>query len=322
MVSGAAVWSFMARAQQPNQMRRIGVLMALPETDPEAKALLAAFTNALSALGWVDGRNVRMDLRWAPAQIDLMRAFAKELVDLRPDVILSNSTPATAALKHETATVPIVFAVVADPVGSRFVADLSHPGGNITGFAVLEPSMAGKWLEMLREIAPGVKRVTLIFNPDTAPYLKSFFMPSFEATAQSFNLTATAAPVHNEAEIETAITSLAREPGGALLVAPDNFMDIHRASIVLQAARNKVPAIYQSPVSARDGGLIAYGADFREVFRRSASYVDSILRGAKPSELPVQLPIKYLMIINLRTAKALGLTIPPTLLSQADEVIE
>ena len=321
LVSVAAAWPFMARAQHPNQVRRIGVLMGLPETDPEAKALLAAFTDALSAMGWVERRNVRMDVRWA-ARIDLMRAFAKELIELRPDVILSNSTPATTALKRETSTVPIVFAVVADPVGSRFVADLAHPGGNITGFAVLEPTMGGKWVEMLREIVPGVKRVTLMFNPDTAPYVNSYFMPSFETTARSFNLTPTAAPVHDEAEIETAIASLAREPGGALLVAPDNFMDIHHASIVLEAARNKVPAIYQSPVSARDGGLLAYGADFRDVFRRSASYVDRILRGAKPSELPVQLPLKYFLIINLRAARALGLTIPPSLLARADEVIE
>ena len=228
----------------------------------------------------------------------------------------------TAALQRETLTIPIVFAIVADPVGSGFVASLPRPGGNITGFGSLETSIASKWLELLTEIAPSVKRAAMMFNPDTAPYIRLDVLPSFEAAAQSFKVALIVAPVHSDAEIETVITSLGREPGGGLLVLPDNFVEIHRASIISLAARNNVPAISQTPVIARDGGLLSYGADFRDIFRRAARYVDSILRGAKPSELPVQMPIKYLMVINVKTAKALGLTVPQSMLLLADEVIE
>ncbi len=251
-----------------------------------------------------------------------MRKFAKELVDLQPDVILANSTPVTAALQAQTQTIPIVFAIVGDPVGSGFVASLSRPGRNITGLGVFEASMTSKWLNLLKEIAPDFKRAAFMFNPDTAPYINSFPMPSFEAAAEAFKIAQSAAPVHNDAEIEAVISSLGREPRGVLLVGPDNFMDIHRSSIISLAARNDVPAIYHSRVSARDGGLISYGADFQDIFRRAARYVASILRGTNPSELPVQMPVKYLMIINLKTAKALGLTIPETFLVRADEVIE
>jgi putative ABC transport system substrate-binding protein len=299
-----------------------GVLMGYSETDPEAKALLSEFTQGLSELGWIEGRNLRMDVRWAPGRTDVMHTFAKELVDLQPDVILADSTPVTAALKRATLTIPIVFAVVADPVGSGFVASLPRPGGNITGFSSVEASIASKWLDLLTGVAPDLKRAAMIFNPDTAPYIKSYVLPFFEAAARSLKVALIAAPVRGDAEIETAITALGREPGGGLLGMPDNFVEIHRALIISLAARSNVPAVYQTPVIARDGGLLSYGANFRDIFRRSTSYVDRILRGAKPSELPVQLPIKYQLVVNLRTAKALGLTVPPSIVISADEVIE
>ena len=323
LLGGAtAAWPLAARAQQPDRVRRVAVLMGYSEADLEAKELLREFKEGLSELGWIEGRNLLMVVRWAPGRTDLMRTFAKELVGLQPDVILADSTPVTAALKHETFRIPIVFAAVADPVGSQFVASLPRPGGNITGFGSLETSIASKWLELLTHIAPGVKRAAMMFNPDTAPYINSYVLPSFEAAAQSFKVALIAAPVHSDSEIETVITSLGCEPGGGLLALPDNFVEINRASIISLAARNNVPAVYQTPVIARDGGLLSYGADFRDIFRRATRYVDRILRGAKPSELPVQMPIKYLMIINLKTAKALGLAVPPALLVAADEVIE
>jgi putative ABC transport system substrate-binding protein len=323
LLGGAAVaWPLAARAQQTDQVRRVGVLMGYGEADPEAKALLSEFTQALSELGWIEGRNLRTDVRWAPGRTDLMHTFAKELVNLQPDVILADSTPVTAALKRETSTIPIVFAAVADPVGSGFVAGLPRPGGNITGFSSMEGSMGSKWLELLTGIAPGVKRAAMMFNPDTAPYIKSYALPSFQAAARSLKVAPIEAPVHSDTDIEAVISALAREPGGGLLGMPDNFIEIHRALIISLAARNNVPAVYQTPVIARDGGLLSYGADFQDIFHRTARYVDSVLRGTKPSELPVQLPTKYLMVINLKTAKALGLTVPPSILLSADEVIE
>jgi len=324
LLGGAvAGWPLAGRAQQANPARRLGVLMGYAEGDPLAKVLLTDFTQALSEFGWIKGRNLRMDVRWAPGNTDLMHTFAKELVSLQPDVILTNSTPVTAALKRATSTIPIVFAVVADPVGSGFVASLSRPGGNVTGFGSLDQgTMASKWLELLTAIAPSVKRAVMMFNPDTAPYMESFLLPSFEAAAASLKVASVAAPVHNDAEIEAAISSLGRELGSGLLGMPDNFIEIHRALIISLVARNSVPAVYQTPIIARDGGLLSYGADFRDIFYRSARYVDNILRGAKPSELPVQLPTKYFLVVNVKTAKALGLTVPPTLLATADEVIE
>jgi putative ABC transport system substrate-binding protein len=323
VLSGAALTGpFTVSAQQTDRMRRVAVLMGYGEADPEAKALLAEFRQGLSALGWIEGRNLRMDVRWAPGRTDLMHTFAKELVDLHPDVILADSTPVTAALKRETLTIPIVFAVVADPVGSGFVGSLSRPGGNITGFSSVEASIASKWLDLLTAIAPDVKRAAMIFNPDTAPYTQSYVLPFFEDAARSLKVALVAAPVHNDAEIAAVITALGREPGGGLLGMPDNFVEVHRELIISLAARSNLPAVYQTPVIARDGGLLSYGANFRDIFRRSASYVDRILRGEKPSELPVQLPIKYLMVVNLKTAKALRLTVPPSILLAADEVIE
>jgi putative tryptophan/tyrosine transport system substrate-binding protein len=259
LISGAAAARPLAAwAQQADRARRVGVLMGYAESDPEAKTLLAEFTQALSEFGWIEGRNLRLDVRWAPANTDLMRTYAKELVNLQLDVILTNSTPVTAALKRETSTIPIVFAVVADPVGSGFVASLPRPGGNITGFGSLETgSMASKWLELLTAIAPDVKRAVMMFNPDTAPYIKSYALPSFEAAARSLKVASVAAPVHSDTEIEAAVAAFAREPGSGLLGMPDNFIEIHRALIISLAARKNVPAVYQTPVVARDGGLLS-----------------------------------------------------------------
>jgi putative ABC transport system substrate-binding protein len=322
LLGGAAAWPFAASAQQVTGTRRLGVLMGYAESDPQAKAFFAAFTQKLAELGWIDGRNLRIDVRWAPGNVEQMRILAKELVDLQPDAILANSTPVTAALQRETRAIPIVFTVVSDPVGSGFVASLARPGGNITGFSNAEPTLPGKWIELLAEITPSLQRTAMMFNPDTAPYVGSYYLPSFEAAAQSRKVAPITARVHSDAEIETLITSLGREPGGGLLVMPDNFMEIHRAQIISLSARNNVPAVYQWPAIVRKGGLLSYGADFADLFRRAAPYVDRVLRGTMPSELPVQIPTKYIMAVNTKTAKALGLTVPATLLVSADEVIE
>jgi len=322
LVGGAAAWPLAARAQQGERIRRIGVLMGYASTDPEGQALLAGFTRHLAELGWTESRNVRIEVRWGGSNVDLLHTFARELIGLQPDVLLASSTPTTAALARETQTIPIIFTLIADPVGNRFVASLSHPGGNITGFSVLEASVVSKSFELLRELAPGIKRVAMMFNPDTAPIVNSMVMPVFETTAKSLNIAPIAAPVHSDTEIETVITSLGREPGGALFGGPDTFMTNHRATIISLATSNHLPTVFENPIFARDGGLVSYGADFRDNFGRSARYVDSILRGAKPSELPVQMPVKYLLIINLKTANALGITVPQTLLVAADEVIQ
>jgi putative tryptophan/tyrosine transport system substrate-binding protein len=303
-------------------MRRIGVLMPFAESDPDAMAQLSGFTQGLAQLGWIDGRNVRMDRRWAVGSIDRTRMFAKELVDLQPDVILAHSTPATAALQRETRTIPIVFAVVSDPVGVGFAASLSRPGGNLTGFIHMEASMGGKWLELLTEIAPGVKRATVMFNPNTAPYARSYYLPSFEAAARSFKVAPIVAPVHSEAEIETVITSLGREPGGGLVVLPDTFSQVHRTAIILLAARNNVPVAYCDNSFAVDGGLFSYGPDQIDIFRRAAAYVDRILKGEKPADLPVIQPTRFELVINLKTVRAFGIDIPAKLLALSDEVIE
>jgi putative ABC transport system substrate-binding protein len=309
-----------ARAQQADRVRRIGALMPYDESDPDGKAYVSAFTQALADLGWTVGRNVRMDLRWANADTDRIRALAQELVGLQPEIILTNSTPATIALQRETRTIPIVFATVADPVASGIVARLDRPSANITGFVTNESSLGGKWLELLSEIAPGLKRAAIMFNPDTAPI--SAYLPSLEAAARTLKVVATIAPVHSDVEIETAITALGREPGGGLVVTPDVFMTVHRAPMILAAARNNVPAVYPLPEFARGGGLLSYGVDLVDNFRRAATHVDRILRGANPAELPVQLPTKFKMVINLKTAKALGLSVPQSVLLSADEVIE
>jgi putative ABC transport system substrate-binding protein len=320
LLGGAAAWPMAARAQQDGRVRRIGVLMGRDENDPEGKTYISAFTQALAGLGWTDGRNLRMDLRWGGDDTNRIRALAQELVGLQPDIILAHSGPATAALRRETRTIPIVFAGVNDPVASGIVARLDRPSGNVTGFASAEATLGGKWIELLPEIAPGLKRAAIMFNPDTAPV--STFMPSFEAAARSLKVVPITAPVHSETEIETAIIALGRELGGGLVVMPDIFMFAHRALVISAAARNNIPAVYSRSVFARDGGLLSYGVDVVDLFRRAATYVDRILRGEKPGDLPVQFPTKYEMVVNLKTAKALGLAVPASILLRADEVIE
>jgi putative tryptophan/tyrosine transport system substrate-binding protein len=321
-IGGLAAWPMVARAQQPGRLRRIGVLMSWDESDLEIRTFLSGFMQRLAELGWTDGGNVRMEVRWAGGNIDRLRMFAKELVELQPDVILATSTPVTAALQQATRTIPIVFAGISDPVGAGFVASLPRPGGNLTGFINMEGAFAGKWLEVLTEIAPGIKRAAIMFNPDTAPGGGSYYLPSFDAAARKLKVEPITARVRSVAEIETVITSLGREPGGSLVVMPDIFMETHRGQIILFAARNNVPAVYSQSVFARDGGLLSYGPDRVDIFRRSASYVDRILRGAKPAELPVQLPTKFEMTVNAKTAKALGFDVPLFLQQRADEVIE
>jgi putative tryptophan/tyrosine transport system substrate-binding protein len=316
---GATAWPVVAGAQR-ERVRRVGVLMAFDENDPVGKTFVSAFTPALAGLGWTDGRNVRMDLRWGGGDTNRVRALAQELVGLQPDIIVTAATVATLALQRETRTIPIVFVNVSDPVVSGIVAALNQPGGNITGLALYETPLGGKWLELLSEIAPGLKRVAIMFNPETAPV--SVFMPSFETAARSLKVVPIAAPVHDDVEIETAIIALGREPGGGLVVMPDVFTAVHHVPIISAAARANLPAVYPRSDFARDGGLLSYGQDQVDTWRRAAPYVDRILRGAKPSELPVQFSSKFEFAINLKTAKALGLTIPTTLLALADEVIE
>jgi putative tryptophan/tyrosine transport system substrate-binding protein len=321
-LGGAAAWPIAARAQQRGLLRRIGVLMSWDESDPEIKTFFSSFMQGLAKSGWTDGGNVQMEVRWAGGNVDRLRMFAKELVDIQPDVILATSTPATAALQQATRAIPIVFAGISDPVGAGFVASLPRPGGNITGFINMEGAFGGKWLEVLKEIAPDIKRAAIMFNPDTAPAGGSYYLPSFDAAARKLKVEPIAARVRSVAEIETVITSLGREPGGSLVVMPDAFMETHRGQIILFAARNNVPTVYSLSVFVRNGGLLSYGADRVDIFRRSASYVDLILRGAKPAELPVQLPIKYEMTVNAKTAKSLGLDVPLFFQQRADEVIE
>jgi putative ABC transport system substrate-binding protein len=311
-----------AGAQQGDRVRRIGVLMTGDENEPLFKPRISAFTQALSALGWTDGRNVRMDLRWAGPDTDRIRALAHELVGLQPDIIVTYATPSTVAVQRETRTIPIVFVYVSDPVAGGIVARLDRPSGNITGFANTEASMGGKWLELLLEIAPELKRVLIMFNPEPNTSQAPLYMPSLETAAQSLKVVPVITSVHSDVEIETTIIAFGREPGGGLVVLPDNFMSTHRAPIILAAARNNVPAVYSLSAFARDGGLLSYGVDQVDIFRRAASYVDRILRGAKPADLPVQFPTKFEMIVNLKTAKVLGLTVPQSILLRADEVIE
>ena len=322
LLGGAAAWPLAARAQQPTHLRRVGMLIGYSENDPETQARLSAFRQGLEHLGWKEGGSIQIDYRFAPASPDQAQVLAKELIALRPDVLIGNSTPATFALLRETRNIPIVFVGVSDPLGSGFVASIARPGGNATGFTNFEPSLTGKWLELLKEIAPGIERAAVIFNPKTAPGEGSFFLGPFESLARSLKVEPMAARVSDPAEIESAVTAIGREPGGGLIVMPDAFTTVHRQLIILLAARYALPAIYPYRYQAVDGGLLSYGVDTVDLLRRAAPYVDRILRGEKPADLPVQAPIKFELVINLRTAKVLGLTVPPTLLARADEVIE
>jgi putative tryptophan/tyrosine transport system substrate-binding protein len=307
-----------ASAQQASKVRRIGVLMGSAESD--SAAFLPAFVEELARLGWTDGRNLRIELRWGAGDVDRISTFARELVQLRPDAILCSGTPATAALHRETSTIPIVFAIVSDPVGSGLVAGLPRPGGNITGFTNIEAATGGKWLSLLKEVAPSIKRAAFMFNPETVRGLGEHFLASFEASAGSLGVEPVAMPVRSDAEIEIAIAALGVEQAG--LVEFGSFLAAHMGTVIASAARHNVPAIYENALFASRGGLIGYGASFTDMFRRAAGYVDRILRGEKPADLPVQTPTKFEMVINLKTAKALDLNVPPSLLATADEVIE
>jgi ABC-type uncharacterized transport system substrate-binding protein len=299
----------------------VAVLMGY-ENNGVAQKWLSTFTQGLAELGWTESRNLQMDVRWAGSDVDRIRTFAKELVSLQPDVILSNSTPVTAVFQQQTLTIPIVFTVVGNPVGDGFVASLSRPGGNITGFMAQEPKIAGKWLELLTEIAPRVTRAAAMFNPDTSPGGGTYFVPEFESAARLLKVTPIKAPISSDPDIEAVIAGLGREPGGGLVVTPDVFTINHRASIISLALQHNVPAVYRDTVNVREGALLSYGPDLGDLFHRAAPYVDRILRGAKPAELPVQLPVKFEMALNLKTAKALGLHVPLQLQQIADEVIE
>jgi putative ABC transport system substrate-binding protein len=314
-------WPLAARAQRLDRMRLIGVLMGYAESDRAAQSWLAAFRGGLAKLGWTEGSNLRIELRWGNADPDRIRTLAKELIDLRPDVILSHTTLVTGALARETRTIPIVFVNVGDPIASGFAASLAHPGGNITGLTVETPAQGGKWVELLKEIGPHTVRMALLFNPATAVPLQ-FFMPSIQAAASSLAIQISNAPVHAKDEIEGVIAAQARNPGGGLIVMPDNFNVANREPIIALAARYGVPAIYWNPVFTESGGLITYGTDFAEQFRQVPEYINRILKGEKPSDLPIQAPTKFELVINLKTAKALALDVPPLLLGRADEVIE
>ena len=316
----AAVWPLAARAQQPERMRRIGVLMGTPASDQESHIRLAAFLQQLGELGWRAGQNVDIEYRWYGSGAEETLVNARQLIEWEPDVIVGHSTPSVAALLQATSTIPIVFLLVADPVGSGFVESFARPGRNVTGFTTVEFSMAGKWVELLKEIAPQVTRVLLIFNPQTAAYTP--FLRSIEAAAPSLAIDPIAGHVHDAAEIKRTVDAFARESNGALIVFPDIFTASHRELIVALAAQHRLPAIYPYQYFPKSGGLLSYGIDASDQFRRAASYVDRILKGAKPADLPVQAPVKFELVINLNTAKALGLKMPDKLLGLADEVIE
>jgi putative ABC transport system substrate-binding protein len=317
----AAAWPLAARAQQPGGMRRIGLLMAFAEGDPEGQDRVAAFREGLQKLGWAESRNVRIDTRWATADVASIQRWAKELVAVQPDLILSHNTPTTAALLQQTRTIPIVFAVVSDPVGSGFVASFPRPGGNATGLTNIEPTMAGKWLELLREIAPRVNRAAILFNPATATYA-DHYLNAFKIAAASFGVEAVIASVRDRSELESVISAHAREPNAGLVVMSDAFTSAYGAEVTSLAARYRLPAIYPFRFFAELGGLMCYGNDLLDSFRRAADYADRILKGAKPSGLPVRAPVKFELVINMKTAKTLGLDVPLHLQQRADEVIE
>jgi ABC-type uncharacterized transport system substrate-binding protein len=321
LLGAATAWPLPLTAQQAERLRRIGVLSGLAENDPEGHVRVAAFREGLQKLGWTEGRNVRIDIRWGTPEAETMQWFAKELVALQPDLIVTQNTPGTAAMLQQTGVIPIIFVNVVDPVGSGFVANFPRPGGNVTGFVSLEPTMAGKWLELLKEIEPRVVRVAFLFNPATASYA-GYYLTPFKAAAPSFAVEAIAAPVHDSSELESVVAALAREPNGGFIAMPDSFLIAHRAEVTSLAARHRLPAVYPFRHFTEVGGLLSYGSDQLDNYRRAASYADRILKGEKPSELPVQVPVKFEMTVNLKTAKALGLEVPPMLLARADVVIE
>jgi putative tryptophan/tyrosine transport system substrate-binding protein len=320
LLGGAAMWPLTLQAQQSGRLPRIGVLVGYAHKDPLAEAHIVAFRQGLQQLGWRDD-TIQIDIRFSAADPDRMRAYAAELVEAAPEVILTMTTPVTAAVLRETRKIPVVFVIVSDPVGSGFIETLSHPGGNATGFVNLESSLVEKWVELLKEIAPQVTRAAMMFNPETAQYA-GYYMRPFEAAARSLGIEPIGAPVRDDADIERAIARLGRDAKGGLVIMTDIYTTTRREPINRLTTLYRVPAINSSPAITRDGGLVTYGVDTFDLFRRAASYVDRVLKGAKPGELPVQVPTKFVTVVNVKTATVLGLTVPPALLVRADEVIE
>jgi putative tryptophan/tyrosine transport system substrate-binding protein len=321
LIVAAAAYPVGLRAQQPGPQRRIGLLMNSNESDPEWKAYLAAFMQGLRSLGWVEGQNLRSDVRWSIGDPDRARTAATELIRLSPDVIFSSSTANLTALLRQAPTMPIVFVQVSDPVAQGFVSNVAHPEGNITGLSSYEFSIGGKWTDLLKQMVPGLAHIALVFNPDTAPQSK-FFVSSVEAVAPALHVDVMAAPVHDAAGIERTIENVSRRPNSGLIFPTDSFASLHRKVIVEAAARHRVPAIYNHRDFAEAGGLMSYGIEYEVIFRQAAVYVDRILRGAKPGSLPVQGPTKFSFVINVKAAKALGIDVPISLLLNADDYIE
>jgi putative ABC transport system substrate-binding protein len=320
MVGAAAAWPTATLAQEA--MRRLGVLSNIGESDPEAQSMAAALHQGLRELGWAAGRNLQIDHRWGAGSRERLADFAKELVALKPDVIVAHTTPAVLALRKETDAIPIVFVQVSDPIGTGFISNMARPGGNVTGFTNFEATMVGKWVEMLKEMAPTLARVTFVFNPQTAPYVKRFYQAPLEQSARSLGLVSSAMEVGNAREIEAAIGTFAREGGGGLILMPDSFNIVHRDQLLALATQYRLPNISPYRFAVEEGGLMSYGVEQIELFRQAASYVDRLLKGGKPAELPVQAPTKFELVINLKAAKALGLTVPLTLQARADQVVE
>jgi putative tryptophan/tyrosine transport system substrate-binding protein len=322
-LGSAAAWPLAARAQS-ERMRRVGVLMDGAVTEAERQSWLAAFVQRLRQLGWTEGQNLRMEVRWNAADAGLARTYAEQLIGLMPDVILAAATVNLTTIRQATSTVPVVFVAVADPVAQGFVASVRHPGGNLTGFSYFEFSLGNKWLGLLKEVAPGVGRVAVMFNPDTAPQYPKFFIPVIEAAAQSLGVQAIATLVRSTGDIEPALASFACQPNGGLMLPGDSFTSVHQKLIANLTGRFRLPSISGISDFAKDGGVMDYGPqiDLLGQYRQAASYVDRILNGSKPDDLPIQTPDKYRFVINLKTAKAVGLNVPLPLLGLADEVIE
>jgi len=321
LIGGTTVtWPLAARAQQSNEIKRIGIVMPYAEHDPEASPRLTALREGLLTLGWTEGRNIRFERRLV-SDAEIIPKLATQIVDTRPDAILTDTTAVTAAVLHETRTIPVVFVQVGDPVGSGFVASFQHPGGNATGFNSYPPTLTSKWLELLMEIAPRTAQVMYLFNLPTTPYAQRFFEP-LKAAASSIGVEAVASPVDDPAEIETVVAGFARQPDGGLIVPPSAFMGAHRDLVAALAERYRLPAIYGFRFYAESGGLISYGSVPPDAYRQAATYIEQILRGAKPADLPVQMPVKFELVVNLKTAKAMDLKIPESFLVRADEVIE
>jgi putative ABC transport system substrate-binding protein len=321
LLGGVAAWPVGARAQQNERVRRIGVLMGLFEDDAGTMSYVESLRGGLQALAWSEGKNLEIAYRYAGGSPERARALAQELTALQPDLIVGHTTPVAAALQQATRTIPIIFVSITDPVAGGFAASLGRPGGNMTGFINYEYSMGAKWLEILKEIAPDTTRVSLMLNPDAGSYYVEY-LRSVETVALRYAVQATLAPVQGPSEIERIVASLGREPGGGLIVLPSAPITAHSRLIIDLAARHRLPAVYAFRTYVVQGGLVSYGVHLSDLFRQAASYVDRILKGDKPAELPVQAPTKYELVINLKTAKALGLEVPPTLLARADEVIE